>query len=396
MRDDAITVSLDLEGFRVTQTIETAGAVSVVIETKIPAGVCPRCGHATAEGKGRRDRVLRDVPVRGKPTYLRWRRRAFRCRGCAHRFLERHEQIPPRVRAMPRFERYLYRRTRPGMVSLSYVARCEGVSFYRAQRAHTLGARGELEQDPGPIRFLSIDEALFGRGQDFNTVVSAPHQGRVLDLVRGRGDAELERWALALPASFRGGIEVFCADMWEPYHRLAARFFPAAVRVADKFHVLRHTALALDRVRLDAQRRAGRGRRHRPHHARRALLKGAEGLTAGQRQQLRELFARHPEIEHAWRLKEAVRVLYMLSEPEEITRVFEDVCFACSTSPFPSFRALAKTLRQWREEILAYFSEPVTNAFAEGVTNKVKVIKRVGFGYRNFDRFRERVLVACR
>ena len=396
MRNDAITVTLDLEGFRVVETIETPHAIVIVIETTIPAGVCPRCGHASAEGKGRRDRVLRHLPVLGRPSWVRWRRRAFLCRGCGHRFLERHASVPPRVRATPALERYLYRRTRPGMVSLSYVARTEGVSFYRVQRAHSLGAAGELGGRLGVVRFLSVDEALFGRGQDFNTVISAPEQGQVLDLVRGRGDADLEGWALGLPAAFREGVEVFCADMWEPYHRLAARFFPAAVRVADKFHVLRRAALALDRVRLDAQRRAGRGRRHRPHHARRALLKGAESLTDGQTEQLRRLFSEHPEIEHAWRLKESVRVLYMLSEPEEITRVFEDLCFACSTSPFPSFRALARTLRQWREEILAYFSDPVTNAFAEGITNKVKVIKRVGFGYRSFERFRERVLVACR
>jgi transposase len=37
----------------------------------------------------------------------------------------------------------------------------------------------------------------------------------------------------------------------------------------------------------------------------------------------------------------------------------------------------------------------VTNAFSEGVTNKVKCIKRIAFGYRNFERFRDRVLAAC-
>lgn len=390
-------MALELEGFRVTETIETPNAVVVVIETRIPAGVCPRCGHGTAEGKGRRERILRDLPLKGKPTWLRWRRRAFRCRGCAHRFLEQDPQMPPRVKATPRFERYLYRRSRPGMVSLSYVARAEGVSFYRVQRAHTLGSLGELaDEELGPIRFLAVDEANFKRAQDYNTVISAPERGRVLDLVRGRDGSGFERWAASLSHEVRAGVEVFCADMWEPFHRVAARMFPAAVRVADKFHVMRHVGLALDRVRIDAQRKAAKGRRLRPYHARRALLKGAEALTGGQRRQLREIFAEFPEIEHAWRLKESVRVFYMLTDPEEITQLFEDFCFAASTAPFPAFRAVAKTFRQWREEILAYFSDPVTNAYAEGITNKVKVIKRVGFGYRNFERFRERVLVACR
>lgn len=397
MRDDAISVSLELEGFRVTETIERLGAVVVVIETRVPAGVCPKCGHPSAEGKGRRERVLRDLPLKGKPTWLRWRRRAFRCRGCAHRFLEHHPQIPPRVQATPRFERYLYKRSRPGMVSLSHVARIEGVTFYRVQRAHSLGASGELDADAiGPVRFLAVDEAKFARGPEFNTVVSAPEQGRVLDLVRGRGGEELDRWAASLPPEVRAGVEVFCADMWEAYHRFAARWFPQAIRVADKFHVLRHVALAMDRVRLDHRRKVTKRRGYGPHYARRALLKGAESLTLRQRVQLRQVFAESPEIERAWRIKEAVRVFYTLSDPDEIAQLFDDICFASSTSPSPSFRKLAKTLRQWREEILAYFSDPVTNAYAEGITNKVKVIKRVGFGYRSFERFRERVLVACR
>ena len=181
MHDDAITVALDLEGFPVIKTIEHGHAVVIVVETTVPAGVCPKCSHATAESKGRRDRVLRDVPVRGKPTWIRWRRRAFRCKGCAHRFLERHELVPARVRALPRFEAYLYERSRPGMVSLSYVARIEGVSFYRVQTAHSKGCTGELDllEEAGPIRFLSVDEAAFGRGADYNTIISAPERGRV-------------------------------------------------------------------------------------------------------------------------------------------------------------------------------------------------------------------------
>ena len=126
MRDDAISVSLELEGFRVTETIESLGAVVVVIETTVPAGVCPRCGHEN---------------LKGKPAWLRWRRRAFRCRGCAHRFLERHPHIPPRVRATPRFERYLYRRSRPGMVSLSYVARTRASRSTGPAGPHAGGGR---------------------------------------------------------------------------------------------------------------------------------------------------------------------------------------------------------------------------------------------------------------
>jgi hypothetical protein len=55
----------------------------------------------------------------------------------------------------------------------------------------------------------------------------------------------------------------------------------------------------------------------------------------------------------------------------------------------------ASAVRLWRAELLAYFDQPTTNGYAEGVINKVKVIKRRAYGLRSFDAFRERVLLAC-
>ena len=60
--------------------------------------------------------------------------------------------------------------------------------------------------------------------------------------------------------------------------------------------------------------------------------------------------------------------------------------------PFDSF---AKGIGQWHTELLAYFDEPTTNGYAEGVINKVKVIKRRAYGLPNFDGFSKRVVIAC-
>jgi hypothetical protein len=49
-------------------------------------------------------------------------------------------------------------------------------------------------------------------------------------------------------------------------------------------------------------------------------------------------------------------------------------------------------VRLW---LLAYFDEPTTHGHAEGVINKVTVIKRRAYGPPSFDGFRERVLLAC-
>ncbi len=68
---------------------------------------------------------------------------------------------------------------------------------------------------------------------------------------------------------------------------------------------------------------------------------------------------------------------------------------AVERAQIPSFLAFANGLRDWRQELLAYFDQPTTNGYAEGVINKIKVIKRRAYGLPSFNSFRSRILVAC-
>ena len=124
-------------------------------------------------------------------------------------------------------------------------------------------------------------------------------------------------------------------------------------------------------------------------------MKGAERLGERERRQLCELFADEPLVAEAWGLKERFRAVYRASERAEAERRLVTFERAVERAALPSFSAFAKGLRPWREELLAYFDQPTTNGYAEGVINKVKVIKRRAYGLPSFAGFRSRVLVAC-
>ena len=79
MRDDAISVSLGLEGFTVLDTIESDDRIEVLIELKPGAGVCPGCAGVSTCVHERTEVRVRDIAVHGKPTYLLWRKRRLRC-----------------------------------------------------------------------------------------------------------------------------------------------------------------------------------------------------------------------------------------------------------------------------------------------------------------------------
>ena len=143
-------------------------------------------------------------------------------------------------------------------------------------------------------------------------------------------------------------------------------------------------------------RRSGQHAAWRPelYRARHRLLKVRERLNERERRRLSELFDRDPIIADTWGLKEAFRDVYRANDRHEAERRLELFLAAVERAGLPAFDAFAKGVRPWREELLAYFDEPTTNGYAEGVINKVKVIKRRAYGIPTFTAFRQRVLLA--
>jgi transposase len=182
---------------------------------------------------------------------------------------------------------------------------------------------------------------------------------------------------------------------------------PWARIVVDHFRLVRGANAALDSVRRERQREAGRrkpkGARRSGHggtwrrdlyRARHRLLKARERLTERERRRLCALFEREPLIAEGWALKEAFRSIYRARDRQEAERRLDHFLAAVERAQLPAFTAFADGVRLWRAELLAYFDEPTTNGYAEGVINKVKLIKRRAYGLLAFDGFRDRVLLA--
>src|SRR6266496_3917190 len=341
---------LGLEGLTVTAVVERGGELDLEVELATPEGCCPCCGRARCEVKERPLVRVRDLPIAGRRTFLVWRKRRFRCCACGCTFTERHEELPSRQRVTRRFRRRLFTRASEGAAHAE-VARGEETTRYQVARAFALGAAIDLVAcaEAGPPRRLSLDEAHHRRGHEL----------------------------------------------------------PQAQIVCDPFHLVRGANEALETVRRERQRqpalrRRQQGRKPRTRswrqqlfHARHRLLKARERLSFQQRRSLCELFEAEPLIAEAWALKEAFRAIYRSTSRSEAEQRLERFLAAVDRAAIPSFSAFAEGIRLWREELLAYFDQPITNGYAEGVINKIKVIKRRAYGLPTFNGFRQRVLVAC-
>ena len=91
-------------------------------------------------------------------------------------------------------------------------------------------------------------------------------------------------------------------------------------------------------------------------------------------------------------LKEYLREIYRLEDVELACFCLKD--WTREAENFPYFKKLAKSTRQWEESITNYFQYKFTNGYTEGLNNRIKLIKRQGYGYSNFEGLRLKVLNA--
>jgi transposase len=256
MPDQAINATLDLEGLEVIGVAAFHDLIELVVESRFDAGACRSCGGLAPEPKERPEILVRDLAISGRPVVLRWRKRRWRCTYCHSSWTESHPQIPPGARMTLRFKGHLANQA-VVQGNFSQVAAQEGVSYDTVARAHKGRADLVRQQRSRPEpKVISIDEAARRKGQNYNTVISDVVARYVVDTVEGRSEKQLVRWFASLDEEVLEGIEVVVMDLWDPYRAITTRVLPHAVRVADKFHVLRMGNLALDRVRARSQ---GRG-----------------------------------------------------------------------------------------------------------------------------------------
>jgi transposase len=401
---EEISRMLGLAGLRITDVvIRDTHALELELESVGSSERCPRCGSEDLVIKERPRVGVRDLPVAGRVTRLLWRKRRWRCRDCGRTHTEQHPALPSRQRVTQRFRTRLAARASGGGAHAE-IAREEHISRYQVRRA----LAGVAVAPAGVIRRLSLDEAHHRRGRELATVISDLDRRRVVEVLDGRSRKVVARYLQGLPDQARTAIEVVSIDPYDAYRQAIRTELPGARIVCDRFHLVRGANTALDAVRRERQRQAGRRRpkgarrsghlaswRPELYRARHRLLKARERLSEGERLRLCELFATDPVIGAAWGLKERFRAIYRAPDRQEAERRLDQFLDAVEREMLPAFSSFAVGVRQWREKLLAYFDEPTTNGYAEGVINKVKVIKRRAYGLPSFASFRHRVLVAC-
>ena len=100
------------------------------------------------------------------------------------------------------------------------------------------------------------------------------------------------------------------------------------------------------------------------------------------------------EVRMTWHAKETVRSFYDIDDPELAAAYIDEIIGDMVDPTMPTeVRSLGRTLKRWRNQIVAWHKARVSNGPTEAINNLIKRIKRIGFGLRCFRHYRVRVLL---
>ena len=350
--------------------------------------ICPRCAARTAQVHDYREQVVKDIPL-GRPTYLHLRKRRYRCPCCGKRFAEENQLVPRYYRATGRMIAAVIRAFE-NVVSATRIASVYNISVPTALRYFDYVSFGRRKLP----NVLSIDEFKGNAGrQKYQTIITDPQNRKVLDILPNRFEGDL----IAYFKTFddRSNVEYFVSDMNSHFREVARVCFPHAKIVADRFHVVRQCIWAMENVRKAEQKKFSVKFRLYFKHSKRLLMKKPESLTEQDMEQLALMFDIAPRLADAYRVTHHFLSVMHSASSEEGRPAMIDWMREVQMLDLPEFDSCVTACRNWFREIMNSLDCPWSNGYTEGCNNKTKVLKRTCYGVRNFERFRNRILILC-
>ena len=382
----------DLLGIKDAVIHDVVGVGDYLVEVHLSlrrrACQCPVCDSMSDRVHDYRTQVVKGAPIGARSLRLHYRKRRYLCTECGKRFYEPNCFVP-RYHRMSAELIALVIHELASTVSMKSVACRYDISATTVARLLDYLAVGERKLP----EVLSIDEF---RGNTetgkFQCILTDAKQRRVVDILPGRESRHITAYLSGFSREERNQVKVVVMDMTQGYKSIAKAYFKNAIIVADRFHYVRQVMFSLDRVRRDEQSYFGMNRRRYFKRSRKLLSKRFKELTQENQDAVAVMLSLSPRLARAHFLKE--KFLHFADSPsfEEAKKRLAEWYTHVASCDLPEFNRCMETIFAWQDEILNSFKVPYTNGYTEGVNNKIKVLKRVSFGVRNFFRFRRRIL----
>ena len=372
----------------------------VIAKLDYPAPKCHNCQGQMAKYDFQKESKIPYLECAGYKILIRLRKRRFRCKDCGKiavsetSLVKKNHQIATIVKQ--KITQKLIEKLPMTAISESLYVSTSTV----IRQLHKFKFKTDLNYLP---EHMSWDEYSFKKGkmsfiaQDYDT-------RKILAILDGRTQATIRNHFLRYSRETRSRVKVITMDMFSPYYDIARKLFPNAKIVLDRFHIVQHLSRAMNRVRIQIMNQFDRKSHEYKALKRYWKLIQQDSYTLSRKRFYRPTFRAHLTnkeiLEKLLSYSQDLRDHYELYQlllfhfQEKHADYFFELITESISAVNPIFQTIFRSFLRDQDKIINALELPYSNAKLEATNNLIKVIKRNAFGFRNFENFKTRILIA--
>ena len=353
------------------------------VQAKERIRCCPSFGARSIVKNGYRLRDFVGLPIGGKPVTIRMKVQRYKCKECNFDQQEKIPFVTGSCSYTHRFAKYVVDLLR-GM-TLQDVSNHLGVSWDTVKEIHS----SYLKRHYSPpsldcVENIGIDEFAVRKGHIYKTIVVDLDRGRIIYVGDGKGtDALAGFWRKVRRKSLK--IKHVATDLSAAFIASVMENCPDAVHVFDHFHVVKLMNEKLDDIRRKVYSMEKDINKRKVLKGTRYLLlgNGADIFDKQHRIRLENALAMNEPLSKAYYLKEQLRQIWSQPMKAMAEEVLDDWVRQAEQSKITQLQKMAVTMRTYKKGILAWYDCHLSMGKVEGINNKIKVMKRNAYGFRD-------------
>jgi transposase len=400
-----LTEILNLSGIKViSHSLYLGIGMILKIEQEKSFSTCPNCGTTSHKLHQNHRHIIKDLPFGEKQVFLEINRRQFKCQECKKPFSEELDFAQRKRSYTRRLARKIIQEVLENDI---HSVASKGIVTKDEIERMLKDASEELPNiKPINLKRLGLDEIALKKGHgNYCAVLVDLDAGKLIAILNGRTQEIIKQTLIQWGNEVLKNIEEVSIDLWSGYKTLVIELMPNAQVVADRFHVMTQINKELDTQRKiekrkveDLIKKANTKDKSKYEeilaglkNSKYPLLKNEDRLTEEQVNKLIEVRNVSPILKEMHELKEKIRKIFNNGQ-NWYTGAFQLGMWLSRAKKY--FPHTNNTIIRWFDEIIAYFDNRTTSGIVEGINNKLKLIKRSGYGFRNFENFRVRCLLS--
>lgn len=375
-------------GFRVTDSRITNDSAWLRLEPVRELLRCGRCLGLVGSVYDHCERNVRELSLAGRTLTLQVRLLRVNCPDCGPSI--------QRVRWLDRFARMTRAMAQTvarccDKLPVKHVAQMFGLHWSTVQQLDKRRLTQIVTQlPPAQPQRLVMDEFALYKGHRYASVIMDADSRQVLYVAEGRTRESIRPFFEELGPEGCKRIQAVAMDMNTAFDLEVQRWCPQARVIYDLFHVIaKYGREVISRVRVDAANavRKDKVARRQIKQAHWLLLRNPEHLQDKEQVRLGEVLAANTSLMTVYVLKQSLKSLWTAPDPWEWRRRWKQWHAHCEESGIECLELFARRLKKYWPGILARVRWAMHTGQLEGMNNRIKVIKRMAYGYRDSEYF---------